>query len=179
MKGLIFVAILVACGGGQVAETTAATSSPPPATSLTTAGSSTTAGTVATTTLSSTADVDYGYDTTASTSTAPTASSTTTTIVATTFAPTTVASASQTTTVGLENFAIVPSTVTIRVGDTVRWVVNSGGHTTTSGAGAADGLWDEAVSADGYARVFEQVGSFEYFCRFHPTDMRGKVVVEP
>jgi plastocyanin len=83
-----------------------------------------------------------------------------------------------------------PSTVTIRVGDTVRWVWAATGHTVTSGTnGNADGLF--CSPADGtcagtptspagttYDHRFESAGTFPYFCRPHAgMGMAGSVTV--
>jgi plastocyanin len=84
-----------------------------------------------------------------------------------------------------------PSTVTIRVGDTVRWVWGATGHTVTSGTnGNADGLF--CSPADGtcagaptsragatYDHRFDSAGTFPYFCRPHAgMGMVGSVTVQ-
>ena len=85
-------------------------------------------------------------------------------------------------------FSIIPSKITISVGDTVRWT-NTGGsaHTSTSGSGGTfpgspDGIWEspDLGPGDVYSRTFTSVGTFTYFCRFHPILMRTAVVeVQP
>jgi plastocyanin len=87
--------------------------------------------------------------------------------------------------------AFSPSTVTIRVGDTVRWVWAATGHTVTSGTnGNADGLF--CSPSDGtcagaptsragatYDHRFESAGTFPYFCRPHAgMGMVGSVTVQ-
>ncbi len=82
-------------------------------------------------------------------------------------------------------FSIIPSTITISVGDTVRWT-NTGGsaHTSTSGSGGTfpgspDGIWKSGTLGLGavYSRTFTSVGTFTYFCVFHPILMGTAVVV--
>jgi len=82
-------------------------------------------------------------------------------------------------------FSIIPSTITISVGDTVRWT-NTGvsAHTSTSGSGGTfpgspDGIWESGNLGLGkvYSRTFTSVGTFTYFCVFHPILMGTAVVV--
>ncbi len=86
-------------------------------------------------------------------------------------------------------FSIIPETITIFVGDTVRWT-NTGGsaHTSTSGSGGTfpgskDGIWESPDLGLGavYSRTFTSVGTFTYFCVFHPILMGTAeiVVVQP
>ncbi|MBF0558009.1 MAG: Ig-like domain-containing protein [Nitrospirae bacterium] len=85
--------------------------------------------------------------------------------------------------VSVRDFAFSPSTVTINVGDTVRWTDATGTHTTTSGSGCtANGLWDSGtalLSPGGtYSRTFNSAGTYPYFCSFHcALGMTGSVVV--
>lgn len=116
-------------------------------------------------------------------STTSTAGATSTTATVTT---TTVGSTSSTAPTGdvvdvfAEDFAFTPSVVTISVGDSVRWNLSSGSHTSTSGQGSADGLWNEVITEDTPVLVtFDEAGEFPYFCRFHSDFMTGRVVVEP
>jgi plastocyanin len=83
--------------------------------------------------------------------------------------------------VSTANFSFSPSTVTIRVGDTVQWVLAEGSHTTTSGtAPTPDGGWNQVIGAELPVEVtFTTPGEFQYFCRFHADFMSGTVVVEP
>ena len=116
---------------------------------------------------------------------------TTTAAVATTAAPgTTTASGPSTTgaasgggevTVSANDFSFSPATVTVSVGDSVTWTLAEGAHTTSSGtAPDLDGLWDQALTADEpFTFTFEEAGTYEYFCRFHPDFMTGTVTVEP
>jgi len=69
-----------------------------------------------------------------------------------------------------------PATVEIAPGDTVRWTnLGQVPHTTTSD----DGLWDSPFLGpqETFEHTFADVGRYPYFCRVHPTAMRGTVVV--
>ena len=71
-----------------------------------------------------------------------------------------------------------PATVTINVGDTVRWTQRGFMvHTTTS----EDGLWNSGnlVSmGQTFTHTFNSAGNFGYFCIPHSGFMRGTVIVE-
>ena len=82
-------------------------------------------------------------------------------------------------------FEITPQTITISIGDTVRWT-NTGNlaHTSTSGSGGTfpgspDGIWDSRVMGPGasFSQTFTSVGTFPYFCSFHPILMDTAFVV--
>jgi plastocyanin len=122
--------------------------------------------------------------TTAPTTTTTAAPTTTTAGTTTTGATTTTAdtgTGASTVDVFVEDFAFSPSTVTIKVGDTVRWNLVGGSHTTTSGTSPTpDGGWNQTLQSDPPITVtFSEAGSFPYFCRFHGDFMSGTVVVEP
>jgi len=76
----------------------------------------------------------------------------------------------------------VPSNIIIPVGDTVRWVNNSGLiHTTTSGTGCApNGLWSGSLNpAAEFTYTFTSAGTYPYFCIPHClSDMVGTVIAE-
>jgi plastocyanin len=89
-------------------------------------------------------------------------------------------------------FRFAPSSVTIRVGDTVRWRWDSGGHNVVSGSdGNADGRFcspddqgcgSAPLSNTGttYEHTFTEAGTFPYFCEPHVNfGMTGRVIVEP
>ena len=77
-------------------------------------------------------------------------------------------------------------TTTITEGDAVTW--NFGGelaHTTTACGASCDAanpspLWDSGVLNPGasFSFTFNDVGTFLYLCRVHPTEMRGQIVVQ-
>ncbi|HEY3344424.1 MAG TPA: plastocyanin/azurin family copper-binding protein [Anaerolineaceae bacterium] len=95
--------------------------------------------------------------------------------------------------VGANMTTFTPQTVTIHVGDTVRWTWVSDTHTVTSGSalGAADGKFcspsdsncsTPVASNTGtvYQHTFTQAGTYPYFCAFHvAAGMTGEVVVLP
>ena len=81
--------------------------------------------------------------------------------------------------VAIRNFTFFPDTVRIRPGGEVTWVNCETDvpdfHTSTS----EDGLWDSGAlnQREFFARRFDTVGEFDYFCTPHPA-MRGVVIVE-
>ena len=79
------------------------------------------------------------------------------------------------------DFAFSPSSVTVKVGDSVTWNLTEGAHTATSGtAPAGDGLFNETLDANTpFSFTFAEAGEFQFFCRFHPDFMTGTVIVEP
>jgi plastocyanin len=85
----------------------------------------------------------------------------------------------------------MPSTVTIHVGDIVKWTWDTGGHTVTSGSSCtADNVFcspsntncsSGATSNAGatYSHTFTGTGTFPYFCIPHCSfGMTGSVVVQ-
>jgi plastocyanin len=83
-------------------------------------------------------------------------------------------------TVNTINNVFVPADLTILPGDVVRWVWGGGIHTTTSGAGGPDGLWDAPIDManTSFQYTFNAPGSFPYFCRFHVAlGMAGTITV--
>jgi len=83
------------------------------------------------------------------------------------------------------DFAIAPASLTITIGDKVRWTNTGGAHTSTSGTGGGsyskDGVWDSGFIADGssFSVTFSEPGVFTYFCEIHPVQMQGTITVEP
>jgi plastocyanin len=78
--------------------------------------------------------------------------------------------------VEISGFAFVPATITIPVGTTVTWFnKDSVAHTVSSRAD----VFDSGNLSGGatFSYTFDQKGSFEYYCKLHPS-MRGKVIVE-
>ncbi|MDH3196956.1 MAG: plastocyanin/azurin family copper-binding protein [Candidatus Krumholzibacteria bacterium] len=74
-----------------------------------------------------------------------------------------------------------PPALTAALGDAVRWVNNSFiQHTSTSGTGRANGIWDSPVLDPGqeFTFTFTGVGTYPYFCRFHYlSGMTGVITV--
>ncbi len=78
--------------------------------------------------------------------------------------------------VAIEGFAFKPATLNIPAGTTVTWRNNdSATHTIT----ARDNSFDSgSLSRDSsFSFTFKQKGTFEYYCKIHPS-MMGKVIVE-
>ncbi|OGJ49495.1 hypothetical protein A2335_01890 [Candidatus Peregrinibacteria bacterium RIFOXYB2_FULL_32_7] len=82
----------------------------------------------------------------------------------------------------MQNSAFVPSTLTIKIGDTVVWENGDAyAHTVTSGTPESpSNLFDSNNLDEGetFSYKFEVAGTFPYFCKLH-TNMKGTVVVEP
>ncbi len=78
-------------------------------------------------------------------------------------------------TVGIANFAFAPSTLTVKVGQTVIWANNdSVVHTVTSD----HGIWDsgDLMPGKSFTLTFDKPGKFTYHCSHHPY-MQATVVV--
>jgi plastocyanin len=78
--------------------------------------------------------------------------------------------------VKIAGFAFAPSTVTVKVGDSVQWTNGDGAsHTAT----ADDGSWDTGTIAGGTSKAltFDTAGTFAYHCAIH-SSMHGTLVVE-
>ena len=89
-------------------------------------------------------------------------------------------------TVQVTDFAFIPPSITVNVGETVTWQWIKGFHTTTNGIDENDPnagtLWDaQLFSGKKTASYqFNQAGLFPYFCRFHTIlGMFGSVTVNP
>lgn len=84
------------------------------------------------------------------------------------------------------DYEFVPSLLTIKNGDSVKWVVTKGAHTTTSGSvneerkGVPDGLWDSGLMNSGsFTYTFNSAGIFPYYCTPHAeVGMIGTITVE-
>jgi len=115
--------------------------------------------------------------------------------------PTTMAGGTTTTMLGPRTHTVMvgdggaltfaPAKLTIAVGDTVRWVWRSAGHSVVSGTGgSADnrfcspsdaGCDNPPLSSQGaiYEHTFAQAGTFPYFCSVHFTlGMTGSIKVQ-
>ncbi|GIW08014.1 MAG: hypothetical protein KatS3mg060_2819 [Dehalococcoidia bacterium] len=85
--------------------------------------------------------------------------------------------------VRMVEFAFQPQTVTINVGQAVAWI-NAGSvtHTTTSTNQTPNDpcCWDVTVQPGfTFERVFNQPGTFTYYCKFHQAQgMTGTIVVQ-
>ena len=81
----------------------------------------------------------------------------------------------------VENFVLEELVVTI--GTEVTWTNrDTSSHTSTSGSqGSSTGIWDSPVLTKGasYSFTFNELGTFEYFCRIHPRSMNSTITVVP
>jgi plastocyanin len=77
--------------------------------------------------------------------------------------------------VSIANFAFMPAQVTIAPGESVTWSNDDGApHAVAFKDGSAGaGSLSPGTS---FRRVFDQPGSYEYFCSFHPY-MTARIVV--
>jgi len=77
--------------------------------------------------------------------------------------------------------AFSPQTVTVKVGQTVRWVWKGGAHNVVSGSSCTeDGNFKSGASVAGgtFDKKFEVAGTFPYYCEPHCTvGMTGTVIV--
>jgi plastocyanin len=75
----------------------------------------------------------------------------------------------------------IPSKFVIKQGNTVTWVNQDAAfHSVTSGYyGAPDGIFDSTYldPEESFTFVFENIGTYDYFCTLHPW-MKGQIVVE-
>ena len=76
-----------------------------------------------------------------------------------------------------------PAVMTIKVGDTIRWIHRDGQfnpHTVTGETAPEQFCGSTFFVQDGVCeRVFQVAGTFGYFCQPHSFTMRGTVIVEP
>jgi plastocyanin len=88
---------------------------------------------------------------------------------------TTTADETKTVSVSIVNFRFESASVTINVGDTIRWTVDSGTHTSTS----ATGVWNSGSkpTGEGFSFTFNEAGNYSYFCSIHPR-MQATITVE-
>ena len=83
----------------------------------------------------------------------------------------------------VRDFEFAPRTLAIEAGDIVRWVWESGSHTTTSGdvdACVPDGSWDAPIDQANptFEFQFDGLGVFPYYCIPHCLiDMNGMITV--
>ena len=89
----------------------------------------------------------------------------------------------------LANNTFSPATLTIRVGDTVRWenagggmhnvAANDGSFRCSNGCDGAGGNGDPSTANWQFSRVFSAVGTIDYNCETHvAVGMTGRVTVQ-
>jgi plastocyanin len=77
-------------------------------------------------------------------------------------------------TITILNFAFSPSTLTINKGETVTWInEDSAPHTIKFETFNSDTF----NKGESYAKTFNEVGSFNYYCSIHPS-MIGTIIVK-
>lgn len=85
-------------------------------------------------------------------------------------------------TVEVSEFRFEPDPVSIAAGETVTWSnVGSSRHTVTAASDAAvDPLFKSppVQPDDTFVQVFNEPGTYNYFCSIHPDRMSGQIVVE-
>jgi plastocyanin len=79
------------------------------------------------------------------------------------------------------NECYLPYSITIFIGDTVKWEnPDSAAHTVTSGdiADGHDGIFDSGLFMAGgtFEFTFDEAGTYDYFCMVHPW-MTGEIIV--
>lgn len=92
-------------------------------------------------------------------------------------------SAAETVEVVIKDYSYTPRTVTVKPGDTVKWINRvENQHTTTSGKdGVADGIWasKRLDKGESFTYTFEKPGVYPYFCTPHSLfKMAGEVEVK-
>jgi YVTN family beta-propeller protein len=79
--------------------------------------------------------------------------------------------------VSIAGFAFGPQSITVKAGDSIAWNNADGpAHTVTFKDGSAGA--GNLAPGESFARAFDQAGSYDYFCAYHPY-MTGRVVVNP
>lgn len=85
----------------------------------------------------------------------------------------------------IKDFAYSPSTVQVRVGDTVTWTnyEEAVPHDVTSGSFGSPNMGQVFASpflnnGESYSVTFNEPGEYSYVCRLHP-NMYGVVIVSP
>lgn len=81
---------------------------------------------------------------------------------------------SNTTEVRITDSGFTPADVSIKVGQTMTWTNNGTTlHTVTWGDVDSGGV----AQGDTYSHTFEQAGTYDYYCRYHPS-AKGTVTVQ-
>jgi sugar lactone lactonase YvrE len=79
--------------------------------------------------------------------------------------------------IAMLNFDYAPETVTVSVGDTVRWTNPSNLQHTATSPGVFDSFFNDTATTEIY--TFDKPGTFEYFCTIHGAIQSGVIIVEP
>lgn len=85
-------------------------------------------------------------------------------------------------TIEVSEFRFEPDPVTIAAGETVTWAnIGSSRHTVTASSepDVEPSFKSPPVQPDDtFVQVFNDPGTYDYFCSIHPDQMRGQVIVE-
>jgi plastocyanin len=74
----------------------------------------------------------------------------------------------------IQNFAFSPATLTVKVGDTVRWT----NEDTAPHAVSSDNFSSQTLSTGNtYEHAFQSAGTYSYICSIHPS-MKGTIIVQ-
>ncbi len=87
---------------------------------------------------------------------------------------------STTHTITVKNFAFEPSTLTAEVGDEIKWVWESGTHTTSSlDIPSGAGSWSEDMESTSteFTYTVTKEGTYNYQCNPHSTTMKASITV--
>jgi len=77
--------------------------------------------------------------------------------------------------VSIRDFAFVPANIQITLGETIIWTnYDIAQHTVTFCDGMAES--GALVERETFSRAFNAPGTFDYYCRLHPS-MAGRVTV--
>ncbi len=89
------------------------------------------------------------------------------------------------------DYEFVPSSLTIKQGDSVKWILIEKEHEVASGTvietkdgmeGVPDGLWDSGTlreTKESFTHTFNSTGTFPYYCESHvDVGMIGSITVE-
>lgn len=75
-----------------------------------------------------------------------------------------------------------PATITVKVGETVKWNWSTGTHNVVSGTGCTpDAKFSSGDPVEGgtFEQKFDTAGTYDYFCSVHcSSGMVGKVIVQ-
>jgi len=75
------------------------------------------------------------------------------------------------------NMSFIPSTLTIKEGDRVKWInLDTRPHSITSDSGNELGS-SALITDESYTHKFQFDGNFNYHCNIHP-EMEGRIIVE-
>ncbi|MFA5188715.1 MAG: cupredoxin family copper-binding protein [Patescibacteria group bacterium] len=73
------------------------------------------------------------------------------------------------------NFSFNPATLSIKVGDTVKWTNNEAVPHQIAGSGFGSST---LYNGETYSNTFSQAGIYDYYCSIHPS-MTGEIIVTP